>query len=150
VIASGGLQGQEQMLTARCPAVGSSGGPFVAEWLHDPEVLFFSMSPLSGVDPPGAAPVRRLNQRLRPAAPCHLGDHHYLEEDEAVQPALLMWSGENVIEAAPKRSKAAQPGQCWSLVFAAGSAPSAAQPAAAPPLAVRAVSRFRDLLHPGA
>jgi len=116
VIASCGLQGQEQMLTARLPGGWKQRVAFGAAVLHDPEVLFLD-EPTSGVDPLARRQFWSLINDFARRGTAILVTTHYLEEAEQCNRLCFMVAGENVIEGSPEAIKAAQPGQVLELVL---------------------------------
>ncbi len=145
VIASCGLQGQEQLLTAKLPGGWKQRVAFGAAVLHDPEVLFLD-EPTSGVDPLARRQFWSLINDFARRGTAILVTTHYLEEAEQCNRLCFMVAGENVIEGTPGAIKAAQPGQVLELLLPPDQLQSAT-------LLLRRhwpswrVSRFGDRLH---
>ncbi|WP_094554223.1 ATP-binding cassette domain-containing protein [Synechococcus sp. 1G10] len=145
VIASCGLQGQEQLLTAKLPGGWKQRVAFGAAVLHDPEVLFLD-EPTSGVDPLARRQFWSLINAFARRGTAILVTTHYLEEAEQCNRLCFMVAGEKVIEGSPGAIKAAQPGQVLELVLPQDQLQSAT-------LLLRRhwqpwrVSRFGDRLH---
>jgi ABC-2 type transport system ATP-binding protein len=116
VIASCGLQGQEQLLTAQLPGGWKQRVAFGAAVLHDPEVLFLD-EPTSGVDPLARRQFWSLINDFARRGTAILVTTHYLEEAEQCNRLCFMVAGENVIEGSPGAIKAAQPGQVIELLL---------------------------------
>ncbi|MCT0217517.1 ATP-binding cassette domain-containing protein [Synechococcus sp. CS-1329] len=116
VVASCGLQGQEQLLTAQLPGGWKQRVAFGAAVLHDPEVLFLD-EPTSGVDPLARRQFWSLINDFARRGTAILVTTHYLEEAEQCNRLCFMVAGENVIEGSPGAIKAAQPGQVIELLL---------------------------------
>jgi ABC-2 type transport system ATP-binding protein len=114
VIASCGLQGQEQLITGRLPGGWKQRVAFGAAVLHDPEVLFLD-EPTSGVDPLARRQFWSLINDFARQGTAILVTTHYLEEAEQCNRLCFMVAGESVIEGSPGAIKAAQPGQVFEL-----------------------------------
>jgi ABC-2 type transport system ATP-binding protein len=115
VIATCGLEGQENILTGQLPGGWKQRVAFGASVLHEPEILFLD-EPTSGVDPLARRQFWRLINDFARHGTAVLVTTHYLEEAEQCNRMSFLVAGETVIEGSPSQIKAAQPGQLIELV----------------------------------
>jgi ABC-2 type transport system ATP-binding protein len=115
VIATCGLEGQENMLTGQLPGGWKQRVAFGASVMHEPEILFLD-EPTSGVDPLARRQFWRLINDFARNGTAILVTTHYLEEAEQCNRMSVMVAGETVLEGSPSQIKAAQPGQLIEVV----------------------------------
>ena len=109
VLATCGLVGQENMLTAQLPGGWKQRVAFGASVMHEPEVLFLD-EPTSGVDPLARRQFWRLIEDFARQGTAVLVTTHYLEEAEHCNRMGFMVAGEVVTQGSPSQVKAEQPG----------------------------------------
>ena len=110
VIATCGLQGQEDLITGQLPGGWKQRVAFGASVMHEPEILFLD-EPTSGVDPLARRQFWRLINDFARRGTAVLVTTHYLEEAEQCNRMSFMVAGETVLEGSPSQIKAAQPGK---------------------------------------
>ncbi len=118
VLATCGLEGQENMLTGRLPGGWKQRVAFGASVMHEPEVLFLD-EPTSGVDPLARRQFWRLIEDFARQGTAVLVTTHYLEEAEHCNRMGLMVAGEVVTQGSPSQVKAEQPGSLLEVVVVA-------------------------------
>ena len=118
VLATCGLEGQENMLTGRLPGGWKQRVAFGASVMHEPEVLFLD-EPTSGVDPLARRQFWRLIADFARQGTAVLVTTHYLEEAEHCNRMGLMVAGEVVTQGSPSQVKAEQPGSLLEVVVVA-------------------------------
>ncbi|GAP99216.1 ATP-binding cassette domain-containing protein [Leptolyngbya sp. NIES-2104] len=116
VLATCGLEGQENMLTGQLPGGWKQRVAFGASVLHEPDILFLD-EPTSGVDPLARRQFWRLINDFARNGTAILVTTHYLEEAEQCNRMSFMVAGETVLEGSPNQVKAAQPGQLIEIVI---------------------------------
>ncbi|MEP0918353.1 ATP-binding cassette domain-containing protein [Leptolyngbya sp. DQ-M1] len=116
VLATCGLEGQENMLTGQLPGGWKQRVAFGASVLHEPDILFLD-EPTSGVDPLARRQFWRLINDFARNGTAILVTTHYLEEAEQCNRLSFMVAGETVLEGSPSQIKAAQPGQLIEVVL---------------------------------
>ncbi|MBD1845312.1 ABC transporter ATP-binding protein [Cyanobacteria bacterium FACHB-63] len=116
VLATCGLEGQENMLTGQLPGGWKQRVAFGASVLHEPDILFLD-EPTSGVDPLARRQFWRLINNFARNGTAILVTTHYLEEAEQCNRMSFMVAGETVLEGSPSQIKAAQPGQLIEVVL---------------------------------
>ncbi|MBD1822192.1 ABC transporter ATP-binding protein [Cyanobacteria bacterium FACHB-DQ100] len=116
VLATCGLEGQENMLTGQLPGGWKQRVAFGASVLHEPDILFLD-EPTSGVDPLARRQFWRLINDFARNGTAILVTTHYLEEAEQCNRMSFMVAGETVLEGSPSQIKAAQPGQLIEVVL---------------------------------
>ena len=116
VLATCGLEGQENMLTGQLPGGWKQRVAFGASVLHEPDILFLD-EPTSGVDPLARRQFWRLINDFARNGTAILVTTHYLEEAEQCNRMSFMVAGETVLEGSPSQIKAAQPGQLIEVVI---------------------------------
>lgn len=115
VLATCGLVGKENMLTAQLPGGWKQRVAFGASVMHQPEILFLD-EPTSGVDPLARRQFWRLIDDFARSGTAVLVTTHYLEEAEHCNRMGFMVAGEVVAQGSPSEIKAAQPGELIELV----------------------------------
>ncbi|MBR8832929.1 MAG: ABC transporter ATP-binding protein [Stigonema ocellatum SAG 48.90 = DSM 106950] len=115
VIATCGLEGQEQMVTGQLPGGWKQRVAFGASVMHEPDILFLD-EPTSGVDPLARRQFWKLINDFARNGTAILVTTHYLEEAEQCNRMSFMVAGENVIEGSPSYIKDSQPGQLVEVV----------------------------------
>ncbi|MBW4538180.1 MAG: ATP-binding cassette domain-containing protein [Myxacorys chilensis ATA2-1-KO14] len=118
VIATCGLEGQENMLTGQLPGGWKQRVAFGSSVMHEPDILFLD-EPTSGVDPLARRQFWRLINDFARNGTAILVTTHYLEEAEQCNRMSFMVAGETVLEGSPSQIKAAQPGQLLEVVVTA-------------------------------
>jgi len=116
VLATCGLEGQENMVTGQLPGGWKQRVAFGASVLHEPDILFLD-EPTSGVDPLARRQFWRLINDFARNGTAILVTTHYLEEAEQCNRMSFMVAGETVLEGSPSQIKAAQPGQLIEVVI---------------------------------
>jgi len=117
VIATCGLEGQENMITGKLPGGWKQRVAFGASVMHEPEILFLD-EPTSGVDPLARRQFWKLINDFARNGTAILVTTHYLEEAEQCNRMSFMVAGENVIEGSPSYIKTSQPGKLIEIVVA--------------------------------
>lgn len=115
VLATCGLEGQENMLTGRLPGGWKQRVAFGASVMHEPDILFLD-EPTSGVDPLARRQFWRLIEDFARQGTAVLVTTHYLEEAEHCQRMSFLVAGETVAQGSPTQIKAEQPGQLLEVV----------------------------------
>ncbi|MHC5917479.1 MAG: AAA family ATPase, partial [Nostoc sp.] len=115
VIATCGLEGQEQMLTGQLPGGWKQRVAFGASVMHEPDILFLD-EPTSGVDPLARRQFWKLINDFARNGTAILVTTHYLEEAEQCNRMSFMVAGEIAIEGSPSSIKASQPGQLLEII----------------------------------
>ncbi len=115
VLATCGLEGQENLLTGRLPGGWKQRVAFGASVMHEPEILFLD-EPTSGVDPLARRQFWRLIEDFARQGTAILVTTHYLEEAEHCNRMGFMVAGRVVAQGSPSHIKAEQPGQLIELV----------------------------------
>lgn len=115
VLATCGLEGQEDMVTGQLPGGWKQRVAFGASVMHEPDILFLD-EPTSGVDPLARRQFWRLINDFARNGAAILVTTHYLEEAEQCNRMSFMVAGETVLEGSPSQIKAAQPGQLIEVV----------------------------------
>ena len=110
VIATCGLEGQENMITGQLPGGWKQRVAFGASVMHEPNILFLD-EPTSGVDPLARRQFWKLINDFARNGTAILVTTHYLEEAEQCNRMSFMVAGETVAEGSPSQIKASQPGQ---------------------------------------
>ncbi|MBD2510346.1 ABC transporter ATP-binding protein [Nostoc muscorum FACHB-395] len=110
VIATCGLEGQENMITGQLPGGWKQRVAFGACVMHEPDILFLD-EPTSGVDPLARRQFWKLINDFARNGTAILVTTHYLEEAEQCNRMSFMVAGETVAEGSPSQIKASQPGQ---------------------------------------
>jgi ABC-2 type transport system ATP-binding protein len=117
VLATCGLEGQENMITGQLPGGWKQRVAFGASVMHEPEILFLD-EPTSGVDPLARRQFWRLIEDFARQGSAVLVTTHYLEEAEHCNRMGFMVAGEVVTQGSPSQIKAEQPGQLLEVVTA--------------------------------
>ncbi|MEH2030547.1 MAG: ATP-binding cassette domain-containing protein [Nostoc sp.] len=115
VIATCGLEGQEQMLTGQLPGGWKQRVAFGASVMHEPDILFLD-EPTSGVDPLARRQFWKLINDFARNGTAILVTTHYLEEAEQCNRMSFMVAGEIAAEGSPSSIKASQPGQLIEII----------------------------------
>lgn len=115
VIATCGLEGQEQMLTGQLPGGWKQRVAFGASVMHEPDILFLD-EPTSGVDPLARRQFWKLINDFARNGTAILVTTHYLEEAEQCNRMSFMVAGKIAIEGSPSSIKASQPGQLLEII----------------------------------
>jgi ABC-2 type transport system ATP-binding protein len=115
VIATCGLEGQENMITGQLPGGWKQRVAFGASVMHEPDILFLD-EPTSGVDPLARRQFWKLINDFARNGTAILVTTHYLEEAEQCNRMSFMVAGETVAEGSPSQIKAAQPGQLIEVI----------------------------------
>lgn len=115
VLATCGLEGQEDLLTGRLPGGWKQRVAFGASVMHEPAILFLD-EPTSGVDPLARRQFWRLIEDFARQGTAVLVTTHYLEEAEHCNRMGFMVAGKVVTQGSPSQIKAEQPGQLLELV----------------------------------
>ena len=115
VIATCGLEGQEQMVTGQLPGGWKQRVAFGASVMHEPDILFLD-EPTSGVDPLARRQFWKLINDFARNGTAILVTTHYLEEAEQCNRMSFMVAGETVVEGSPSYIKTSQPGQLVEVV----------------------------------
>ncbi|HIK03918.1 MAG TPA: ABC transporter ATP-binding protein [Trichormus sp. M33_DOE_039] len=115
VIATCGLEGQENMLTGQLPGGWKQRVAFGASVMHEPDILFLD-EPTSGVDPLARRQFWKLINDFARNGTAILVTTHYLEEAEQCNRMSFMVAGETVAEGSPSSIKASQPGQLIEII----------------------------------
>jgi ABC-2 type transport system ATP-binding protein len=115
VLATCGLEGQENMVTGRLPGGWKQRVAFGASVMHEPEILFLD-EPTSGVDPLARRQFWRLIEDFARQGTAVLVTTHYLEEAEHCHRMGFMVAGEIVAQGSPTQIKAEQPGQLLEIL----------------------------------
>lgn len=115
VLATCGLEGQENLITGQLPGGWKQRVAFGASVMHEPDILFLD-EPTSGVDPLARRQFWRLINDFARQGTAILVTTHYLEEAEQCNRMSFMVAGETVIEGSPSQIKAAQPGKLIEVV----------------------------------
>lgn len=115
VLATCGLEGQEDLLTGRLPQGWKQRVAFGASVMHEPEILFLD-EPTSGVDPLARRQFWRLIEEFARRGTAILVTTHYLEEAEHCNRMGFLVAGEVVAQGTPGQIKAEQPGQLLELI----------------------------------
>jgi ABC-2 type transport system ATP-binding protein len=115
VIATCGLEGQENMLTGQLPGGWKQRVAFGASVMHEPDILFLD-EPTSGVDPLARRQFWKLINDFARNGTAILVTTHYLEEAEQCNRMSFMVAGETVAEGSPSAIKASQPGQLIEII----------------------------------
>jgi len=114
VLATCGLEGQEDLLTGRLPGGWKQRVAFGASVMHEPAILFLD-EPTSGVDPLARRQFWRLIEDFARQGTAVLVTTHYLEEAEHCNRMGFMVAGKVVTQGSPSQIKAEQPGQLLEL-----------------------------------
>ncbi|MCC5637413.1 ATP-binding cassette domain-containing protein [Nostoc sp. CHAB 5844] len=115
VIATCGLEGQENMITGQLPGGWKQRVAFGASVMHEPDILFLD-EPTSGVDPLARRQFWKLINDFARNGTAILVTTHYLEEAEQCNRMSFMVAGETVAEGSPSSIKAAQPGKLIEII----------------------------------
>ncbi len=115
MLATCGLEGQEDMITGQLPGGWKQRVAFGSSVMHEPEILFLD-EPTSGVDPLARRQFWRLINDFARNGTAVLVTTHYLEEAEQCNRMSFMVAGETVLEGSPSQVKAAQPGRLFEVV----------------------------------
>jgi ABC-2 type transport system ATP-binding protein len=115
VIATCGLEGQEQMIAGKLPGGWKQRVAFGASVMHEPDILFLD-EPTSGVDPLARRQLWKLINDFSRNGTAILITTHYLEEAEQCNRMSFMVAGETVAEGSPSYIKASQLGQLVEVV----------------------------------
>ncbi|QKQ73315.1 ATP-binding cassette domain-containing protein [Nostoc sp. TCL240-02] len=115
VIATCGLEGQENMITGQLPGGWKQRVAFGASVMHEPDILFLD-EPTSGVDPLARRQFWKLINDFARNGTAILVTTHYLEEAEQCNRMSFMVAGETVAEGSPSQIKASQPGQLIEII----------------------------------
>ncbi|MEH2347229.1 MAG: ATP-binding cassette domain-containing protein [Nostoc sp.] len=115
VIATCGLEGQEQMITGQLPGGWKQRVAFGASVMHEPDILFLD-EPTSGVDPLARRQFWKLINDFARNGTAILVTTHYLEEAEQCNRMSFMVAGEVAAEGSPSSIKASQPGQLIEII----------------------------------
>ncbi|WP_138504863.1 ATP-binding cassette domain-containing protein [Nostoc sp. PA-18-2419] len=115
VIATCGLEGQENMITGQLPGGWKQRVAFGASVMHEPDILFLD-EPTSGVDPLARRQFWKLINDFARNGTAILVTTHYLEEAEQCNRMSFMVAGETVAEGSPSSIKASQPGQLIEII----------------------------------
>ncbi|WP_016953497.1 ATP-binding cassette domain-containing protein [Anabaena sp. PCC 7108] len=115
VIATCGLEGQEQMLTGQLPGGWKQRVAFGASVMHEPDILFLD-EPTSGVDPLARRQFWKLINDFARNGTAILVTTHYLEEAEQCNRMSFMVAGEIAAEGSPSSIKASQPGKLIEII----------------------------------
>jgi ABC-2 type transport system ATP-binding protein len=115
VIATCGLEGQEDLITGQLPGGWKQRVAFGASVMHEPEILFLD-EPTSGVDPLARRQFWRLINDFARRGTAVLVTTHYLEEAEQCNRMSFMVAGETVLEGSPSQIKSAQPGKLIEIM----------------------------------
>jgi len=115
VIATCGLQGQENLVTGQLPGGWKQRVAFGASVMHEPDILFLD-EPTSGVDPLARRQFWKLINDFARNGTAILVTTHYLEEAEQCNRMSFMVAGETVAEGSPSSIKASQPGQLIEII----------------------------------
>lgn len=116
VLATCGLEGQENMVTGQLPGGWKQRVAFGASVMHEPEILFLD-EPTSGVDPLARRQFWRLIEDFARQGTAVLVTTHYLEEAEHCHRMGFLVAGEVVAQGSPTQIKAEQPGQLLEVVI---------------------------------
>ena len=143
VLATCGLEGQENILTGRLPGGWKQRVAFGASVMHEPDILFLD-EPTSGVDPLARRQFWRLIEDFARQGTAVLVTTHYLEEAEHCQRMSFLVAGETVAQGSPTQIKAEQPGQLLEVVT---DQPQTTSDLLKTQLEVWRVSIFGDRLH---
>ncbi len=143
VLATCGLEGQEEMITGSLPTGWKQRVAFGASVMHEPEILFLD-EPTSGVDPLARRQFWKLINDLARNGTAILVTTHYLEEAEQCNRMSFLVAGKTVTEGSPSEIKAAQPGKLIEVVI---DRPQAASDLLKQRLDSWRVSIFADRLH---
>jgi ABC-2 type transport system ATP-binding protein len=115
VIATCGLEGQENLITGQLPGGWKQRVAFGASVMHEPDILFLD-EPTSGVDPLARRQFWKLINDFARNGTAILVTTHYLEEAEQCNRMSFMVAGETVAEGSPSSIKAAQPGKLIEII----------------------------------
>ncbi|MDF5708422.1 MAG: ATP-binding cassette domain-containing protein [Nostoc sp. S4] len=115
VIATCGLEGQENMITGQLPGGWKQRVAFGASVMHEPDILFLD-EPTSGVDPLARRQFWKLINDFARNGTAILVTTHYLEEAEQCNRMSFMVAGQTVAEGSPSSIKASQPGQLIEII----------------------------------
>ncbi|MDZ8262923.1 ATP-binding cassette domain-containing protein [Nostoc sp. ChiQUE01b] len=115
VIATCGLEGQANMITAQLPGGWKQRVAFGACVMHEPDILFLD-EPTSGVDPLARRQFWKLINDFARNGTAILVTTHYLEEAEQCNRMSFMVAGKTVAEGSPSSVKASQPGQLIEII----------------------------------
>ncbi|BAY15102.1 ABC transporter-related protein [Anabaenopsis circularis NIES-21] len=115
VIATCGLEGQENLVTGQLPGGWKQRVAFGASVMHEPDILFLD-EPTSGVDPLARRQFWKLINDFARNGTAILVTTHYLEEAEQCNRMSFMVAGETVAEGSPSSIKASQPGQLIEII----------------------------------
>ncbi|MBE9205749.1 ABC transporter ATP-binding protein [Nostoc sp. LEGE 06077] len=115
VIATCGLEGQENLVTGQLPGGWKQRVAFGASVMHEPDILFLD-EPTSGVDPLARRQFWKLINDFARNGTAILVTTHYLEEAEQCNRMSFMVAGETVAEGSPSAIKASQPGQLIEII----------------------------------
>ncbi|BBD60818.1 ABC transporter-related protein [Nostoc sp. HK-01] len=115
VIATCGLEGQENLVTGQLPGGWKQRVAFGASVMHEPDILFLD-EPTSGVDPLARRQFWKLINDFARNGTAILVTTHYLEEAEQCNRMSFMVAGETVAEGSPSSIKAAQPGKLIEII----------------------------------
>lgn len=110
VIATCGLEEQENMIAGQLPGGWKQRVAFGACVMHEPDILFLD-EPTSGVDPLARRQFWKLINDFARNGTAVLVTTHYLEEAEQCNRMSFMVAGETVAEGSPSQIKASQPGK---------------------------------------
>ncbi|WP_427158988.1 ATP-binding cassette domain-containing protein [Aliinostoc sp. HNIBRCY26] len=123
VIATCGLEGQENMLTGQLPGGWKQRVAFGASVMHEPDILFLD-EPTSGVDPLARRQFWKLINDFARNGTAILVTTHYLEEAEQCNRMSFMVAGETVAEGSPSFIKSSQPGKLIEIIVSQNQAAS--------------------------
>ncbi|MBD2439229.1 ATP-binding cassette domain-containing protein [Nostoc sp. FACHB-110] len=115
VIATCGLEGQENLVTGQLPGGWKQRVAFGASVMHEPDILFLD-EPTSGVDPLARRQFWKLINDFARNGTAILVTTHYLEEAEQCNRMSFMVAGETVAEGSPSSIKASQPGKLIEII----------------------------------
>lgn len=114
VLATSGLSGQENLLTADLPGGWKQRVSFGASVMHEPEILFLD-EPTSGVDPLARRQFWKLINDFSSLGTAIIVTTHYLEEAEHCNRIAFMSNGEIIAEGTPNDIKNSQQGTVQEL-----------------------------------
>lgn len=143
VLATSGLEGQEDLLTGKLPGGWKQRVAFGASVMHEPNILFLD-EPTSGVDPLARRQFWRSIEDFARNGIAIIVTTHYLEEAEHCNRMGFMVAGRVVSQGTPNEIKTQQPGQLFEL---ATSRPQAVSDLLKTQLDAWKVSIFGDRLH---
>ncbi|MDZ8183890.1 MAG: ATP-binding cassette domain-containing protein [Nostoc sp. ChiSLP02] len=115
VIATCGLEGQENTVAGQLPGGWKQRVAFGASVMHEPDILFLD-EPTSGVDPLARRQFWKLINDFARNGTAILVTTHYLEEAEQCNRMSFMVAGETVAEGSPSSIKASQPGKLIEVI----------------------------------